>query len=306
MPILSFNLNMAGQEGVAAPIITIDTNDTQSEVLATGYLNGIQRQTGQLSESMIAKVTTKTTPAATSTDVGWYEVAKSGDNWSLSVTDSPGNVVLPTTANRIAVYTDANGTLSQNATTAVNGGAIRALGNVVAGQSGTAGYVASFSATPTTGYLALQAVANSGDFATTIANAAMGQTSTFTIPNPSNAAARFLVGATATPFVSGNFPVASGTGGLMVDSGLAAANIQNKTNIIANSTADIGGGGAGPISVVVAGLSAASKVVATIASSTNAVGVAKCIATATGFDITFTADPGAACVVNYVAFVAAQ
>lgn len=306
MPILSFNLNMAGQEGVAAPIITIDTNDTQAEVLATGYLNGLQRQTGQLSESMIAKVTTKTTPSATSTDVGWYEVSRSGDNWSLSVTDSPGNVVLPTTAGRIATYTDTVGTLSQNAATAVNGGSIQALGNVLAGQSGTAGYVASFSSTAARGYLALQAVANSGDFATTIANAAMGQTTTVTIPNPSNAAGRFLIGAGAAPFVSGNFPVASGTGGLMVDSGLAAANIQNKTNIIANSTANIGGAGAGPISVVVAGLTAASKIVATIASSTNTVAVGKCIATATGFDITFTADPGASCVVNYVAFVAAQ
>ncbi len=67
-----------------------------------------------------------------------------------------------------------------------------------------------------------------------------------------------------------------------------------------NTTADIGGSGAGPISVTVDGLDANSPIVATIASSTNTVAVAKCIGTATGFDITFTADPGASCIVNYV------
>lgn len=78
------------------------------------------------------------------------------------------------------------------------------------------------------------------------------------------------------------------------------------TNIKINATADIGGGGAGPISVAVSGLTAASPIVATIASSTNTVAVAKCIGTATGFDITFTGDPGAACVVNYSVGVVSQ
>ena len=179
-------------------------------------------------------------------------------------------------------------------------------GNFIAGASGADGIFVSFPPTALNGSLILAAANAGADFDMTISNGTLGQDSVMTIVDPVNAAARFLIGATATPFTSGNFPVASGTGGLMVDSGLAAANIQNKTNIIANSTADIGGGGAGPISVVVANLTAASKIVATIASSSNVVAVAKCIATATGFDITFTGDPGAACVVNYVAFVAAQ
>lgn len=81
----------------------------------------------------------------------------------------------------------------------------------------------------------------------------------------------------------------------------AASNARTTLQIFSGVTADIGGGGAGPISVAVAGMSAASAVVATIASSTNTVAVAKCISTATGFDITFDGDPGAACVVNFVA-----
>lgn len=218
-----------------------------------------------------------------------------------SLTVAAGNIAA--TLGSVAAGTTVTGGTGVVATT---GNVAASAGNVVAGASGAAGTFISFPATAANGSLILAAVNAGGAFNTSISNGTMGQSSVYTIPDVVNAVGRFLVGATATPFVSGEFPVASGTDGLMVSSGLAASNIQNKTNIIANSTADIGGAGAGPISVVVAGLTAASKIVATIASSSNAVAVAKCIATATGFDITFTGDPGAACVVNYVAFIAAQ
>lgn len=94
--------------------------------------------------------------------------------------------------------------------------------------------------------------------------------------------------------------------GTVETTGIAAADVQLNTNIIAATTANIGGAGAGPISVAVAGLTAASVVVATVEASTNPVSVISCTGTATGFDITFSADPGAACTVNYVAFIAAQ
>lgn len=81
---------------------------------------------------------------------------------------------------------------------------------------------------------------------------------------------------------------------------------QSSANIIAAHSADIGGAGAGPIDVTVAGLTSSSVVVATILSSSNAVAVAKAVAATGKFSITFSADPGAACVINYVAFVAAQ
>lgn len=76
--------------------------------------------------------------------------------------------------------------------------------------------------------------------------------------------------------------------------------------IIADVTDDIGGGGIGPITVSVKDMTASSIVVATIASSSNNVSVAKAVAYATptdsGFNITFSADPGTNCIVNYVAF----
>lgn len=159
---------------------------------------------------------------------------------------------------------------------------------------------------PTGGSLRLAAVAAGGAYNTVISNGTMGQSTTYTIPDAADAAGQFLVGATATPFTSGNFPVASGTAGLMVDSGLAASDIQNKTNIIAAQSADIGGAGAGPITVTQADVTTSSVIIANILSSSNAVAVAK-VAPGTGnFDITFTGDPGAACVMSYVVFVAAQ
>ena len=57
------------------------------------------------------------------------------------------------------------------------------------------------------GSLRLTPVANVGNFAATISNiVGLGQASVYTLPDPANALARVLVGATATPFVSGNLP----------------------------------------------------------------------------------------------------
>lgn len=206
-----------------------------------------------------------------------------------------------TTIGLMAKFVDITGTIDDTA------GAVSNLGNISAGASGTAGTFISFPTTAANGSFIWAAVGNAGNFNATLSPVStLGQATVYTLPDAGNALARTLVGATATPFVSGNFPVASGTGGLMVDSGLAAANIQNKTNIIAGRTADIGGAGAGPHSIVVAGLTAASIVTATIQASSNIVAVAKATATATGFDVLFDGDPGAAVTVNYVAFIAAQ
>lgn len=424
MPILNIQIGQSGLVGVIPNMAYIATNDTLAQVTATGYLNKAVQEGFSFSEYTMALVSTKLSPSAANTQVGWLEVSHNAGNWSLVPTGAPGSVVLPTIANHIATYTNTTGTLSEDPSTAITSG------NLQAGLSGTAGYFASFPSTAAKGSLRLTAVANTGDTLTTISNVAMGQASVVSIPDPVNAVARFLVGATATPFVSGNipaasgvgglmvdsgilassvlttadavlltpaglqtitvggltvaagnitagasavpasfisfpatagngtlilaaanagaahnttisngtmgqssvytipdvvnadgrflvgatatpfvsgnFPVASGVAGLMVDSGVAATNLQNKTNIIAATTADIGGAGTGPIAVVVAGLTTDSVVVATVEASSNPVSVIACTATGTGFNITFSADPGAACTVNYVAFANPQ
>lgn len=81
---------------------------------------------------------------------------------------------------------------------------------------------------------------------------------------------------------------------------------QPVANIKAATTGNIGGAGAGPITVTVAGLTTSSVVVATVASSSNPVSVILATAGSGNFDVTFSADPGATCTLNYVAFIAAQ
>ncbi len=387
MPILNVNVDQAGLSGVVPRMIYIATNDTLAEVTATGYLNGLISQNIPLSEDMMALVSYKTSPSAPAIQLAFLEVSKSGQDWSLVPAGSPGQVVLPTIANHIATYTNTIGTLSEDAATAINGG------NIQAGLSGTAGYFASFPATAARGSLRFQAANNTGNTVTTITNAAHGQATTITIPDPANASARFILsqstpvqtintgglqiiaygleigsatgagstsifihapggsnsfggfqfGATnnAGPFsvIITNIPhaqnttysipdVGAGSGFIVVsdnpgltngnlisgttedgkveDSGIAAADVQLNTNIIAATTGNIGGAGAGPINVAVTGLTAASVVVAVVEASTNPVSVIACTAAADAFNITFSADPGATCTVNYIAFVAAQ
>jgi len=78
------------------------------------------------------------------------------------------------------------------------------------------------------------------------------------------------------------------------------------SNIIAAQSTDIGGAGAGPIDVAVAGLTAASVVTVSIVSSSNPVSVIKVLPGVDKFSVTFSADPGASAIISYVAFIAAQ
>lgn len=277
-------------------IVYLNTNDTLSTVLATGYLNNVRTefQVPFNNYQMALVITSDLGPV-------WLRVLVSGSNYSLESTGEAGVVALPTVANQITYSTNTAGALaSSGATRLFNAGGIDA------GLSGTAGTFRSYPATAANGYLEVFGTANGAARNVTITNVAHGQTSAYAIPDCGNANGRILVGASATPFTTGRLLASSGTGGLVVDSGIATSAVQLSANIKAATTANIGGAGAGPISVAVAGLTAASVVVATIEASTNAVQVQTCTATVTGFDVTFSGDPGATCTLNYVAFIAAQ
>ncbi len=424
MPILNIQIGQSGLVGVIPSISYIATNDTLGTVLGTGYLNNAVQQGYAFSESMMCLVSTKTTPSSTTTEVAWLEVSYVAPDWSLVAIGSPGTVILPTIANHIATYTNTTGTLSEDATIAINGGSLQAglsgtagslfsypataargklaitavantgntdvniinaahgqastytipdggqtnssflitnssgtqtiatgslaltlgnltvaagniaatlgsvtagttvtagtgitattgnitasAGNLVAGATGAAGTVTSFSGTGSAEFLRLAAVDNAGgNFSTTISNAAsVGQSQVISIPDAASATGQFLIKSAA--FVNGNLIQASGTAGLTVDSGVATTNVQLKTQVKAATTANIGGAGAGPLTIAVAGLTAASVVVATIATSSNTVAVAKAVAGTDNFDLLLTGDPGATLTVNYVAYIAAQ
>lgn len=289
MSILSVTPSQTGLAGVVPNIIFIDTNDTLAAVTTANYLNSVASQNIPLADSNMALVSTKTSPSAAAVQVAWLEVSRSGDNWSLVPIGGPGSVTLPTTANHLAVYNNTTGGLSQDAATAIN------VGNIQAGLSGTAGYVSSFPATLAKGSLHLTAVANTGDTITTISNVPMGQASTISIPDPGNAAARFLVAATATPFTAKHLPIASGTGGLIVDSG---------AQLLTGTTPSYAGGGTSN-AFTVAGLTSAANGSAVIRTSTNAVSIAKAVPGTNTLTVTFSADPGAATTVDYIYTTAA-
>jgi hypothetical protein len=207
MPILNIQPNQVGQAGVFPAIIYILTNDTLAQVTTTGYLNGIVQKFGiQLSEADIALVTTKTSPNSTVTSVGWFSVVNSAGNWSLTAPTSAGGVILPTIANHIATYTNTEGELSDDAATAINGG------NIQAGLSGTAGYLASFPATATSGSLRLTAANNAGNTVTTITNSSQAAARTYTIPDSGQSASNFLLtdNATTQTINTGSLSVAQG------------------------------------------------------------------------------------------------
>ena len=221
MPILNFNVNQVGQAGVFPAIIYILTNDTLAEVTATGYLDGIVSGGTPLSEADIACVTTKTSPNAASTQVGWFGVIKSGENWSLTATTSAGGVILPTIANHIATYTNALGNLSEDAATAINGG------NIQAGLSGTAGYLASFPATAARGSLYLVGANSAGDTVTTITNASQAAARTYTIPDGGQAASSFLLTDNATTQTIATGSLALTLGNITVAAGNITATLGN-------------------------------------------------------------------------------
>jgi hypothetical protein len=463
---------VAGLVGVLPKIIYIETNNTIAEVIATGFLNKAVKQGYSFSEYDMALVSTKLTPSDSATQLAWFQIDISGSNTSLVSPSGPGSVTLPTITNHIATYTNTAGALGEDAATAINGG------NIQAGLSGTAGYLASFPATAARGSLRLTAVANTGDTLVTISNAAHGQASVYSIPDGGGATANFIIsrltgtqhitvgafqvdagiissgistggtagglwlypattttgslrivpvgnvgnfattisdiaglgqaqvitipdsgaatanfilsgsggtqhittgafqvdagvissgistGGTAggfiaypatasngslrlvpvgnagdfavsisdiatqgqatvmtipdvaaatgefvvktAAFVSGNLIEASGTAGLTVDSGVATTALQLKAQVVAQQSADIGGSGAGPIDIAVVGATTASVAVASVLSSSNAASILTVVPGVDKISVTFTADPGAAAVINYVVYYAAQ
>ena len=176
-------------------------------------------------------------------------------------------------------------------TPASSGGSF--AGNVQAGSSGVAGDFISFPATANRGNLVVAATSNAGNTAATITNASQAGVRTFTIPDPAATTANFVLAPSA--LVSGNLVKATGTVGAITDAGFT---------VKANTTAAYAGGGTSN-AYTATGIGATSIVVANILASTNAVSIAKVVPTANTLTVTFSADPGAATTVSWIAITPA-
>lgn len=266
MGILQLPTPLAAQVGLSPATKKMVTTDNLATLTAAGYLNAVNLESFPITVTDVLEILYSYNTVTNASTFGIFTVSISNGTITLVQWANPGDVLLPvvsgdfanfngttgqikdagfspsnaaktkvvmanaaTVADHIMVSTDTAGTAGNKTGTAINDGSLQA------GRDTVAGSLVSYPATTATGTLAVTAVANSGAFSGVLSNVALGQSSTWSLPDPVNAVARVLVGATATPFVSGNLPKASGTGGLMVDSGIVAANIVQSQSSVANN-----------------------------------------------------------------------
>ena len=291
--------------------------DNLSTVTTAGYLNSASIQAGiPLSNADVIMALYSFNIQTQSGTFGIFTVSISASNGQITMTEwaNSGDAVLPTTANYLAHFTNTTGTVSSAASN------VTQPGNIAAGLSGTAGTVASFPSTASKGSLILAGVANTGNTNTTISNAAMGQASVISIPDPAGATANFVVAPSA--LVNGNLNKASGTAGLIVDAGIAANAVATYTgstvigNLVkassttgqitdaafalhaATTSAFAGGGTSNAFTTT--NMTASSIVTATILSQTNAASIVKAVPGTNTLTVTFSADPGANTTVSWI------
>jgi hypothetical protein len=99
--------------------------------------------------------------------------------------------------------------------------------------------------------------------------------------------------------ISAGSVTVSAFGASLVDDA-AASNARTTLGFISGTTAAYGGGGTSN-AFTATGLTVNSKVSAVIRASTNAVAIAKALPGTDTLTVTFTADPGAATTVDYIA-----
>ncbi len=215
----SLGLVNAGLPGTAPQIFLASTSDSLGTITTAGYLNDQSARVKEGDFFFINYDDTSTFPLNTGENVssGRFQVAYSAPNWSLVQTDVSGFLLASNNLSDVDSVSSARNNLQLGTANNV------AFLNVTAGNSGNAGYLRSYPATASRGYLQLQAANSAADYAAIITNASLGQAVTWTLGDPGNANSKILQAAGS--LISGNFPVASGTNGLMVDSGYNVDNI---------------------------------------------------------------------------------
>lgn len=293
MAILNIQISQAGIDGLIPKFVYIQTNDSLATVTTVGYLNQAVQQGYQFLPTDLAFVSLNNAPTAL------LAVVYSNGNWSLESSSSPGDVVLPTTANNLAWFNNATGQLTSAA------GNVSQLGNLSLGASGVAGELIAYPSTTAKGNFIFKAQANTGNTTTTFQNASMGQATVITVPDPGASTATSLL-YTGTAIGSGNVAIGSSTAGLLGDSSISSGNLQLKSQVKAATVTGLGGSGAGPLTVTVAGLTSSSVVVPSVVTASNSSYIKSFTTGSASFAITMNTDPGATLTINYIAYIAAQ
>lgn len=224
MGILQYPQTLPSQVGVIGATKFMVTTDNLATTTAAGYLNNIDLAVYPISPSDVISCLYSFNQQTGLGTLGVFTVTISNGIITMVNWANQGNVLLPvvngnfpvfngttgqikdssisasnplktkvasvnigTVVDHIATYADGAGTVGINAATAINNG------NIQAGISGTAGALISFPPTATSGSLRLVAVNNAGNFNGIISNASLGQSTTFSIPDPLAATAIFIL-----------------------------------------------------------------------------------------------------------------
>lgn len=198
-----------------------------------------------------------------------------------STSSGGGGVLLPVTPNYIPIFAETNGTIS------MSDGTIRTNFSIIADPG--IGFIAQ-SPTPLNGSIGLFAQDAGGNYNLYINNETMTQSTAMVVPNVVNSHGKFLVAAGETPFVDKHLAIATGTLGVMLDSG---------AQLLTGNTGVFNGGSTNN-AFAITGMTSTSVGVCVIKQSTNPVSIVKAIASAGFVTVTFSGDPGAGTILNYV------
>src|SRR5437868_9269921 len=152
MGILQLPTQVPGMVGVFPNQKFMLTTDSVGTITTAGYLNQASLESNPVSSTDIIQCIYAFNQQTGVGTYGIFTVTISGGVITLVQWANPGEVVLPTTANYLAHFTDTLGTISSGAANVITGG------NIQAGlATGTAGVLISYAASSAKGSLRLAA-----------------------------------------------------------------------------------------------------------------------------------------------------
>lgn len=207
--------------------------DDVTSITTPGYLNASSIEAGiPLSNSDVVMALYNYSFQTSSGSFAIFTVNISTSNGQITLTEwsNPGEVVLPTTANYLAHFTNSTGTISSASSN------VTQPGNISAGFSGHAGTLTAFPAIANRGSLTLVATANVGNTNTIISNVPMNQATTVRLPDPGFSNSTFVL--TNTTFAPNALIISTGVDGVVDDSSILATDVMRN-----NFTNQMTGGG---------------------------------------------------------------
>lgn len=254
-------IQVPGMVGVLPSQKFMVVGDNLATVTAAGYLNQVALESNPVSNTDILQVIYSYNLQTTAGTYGVFTVSINGTGViTLAQATLTGDVTLPTLLNNIVVATNTTGGLGNLTGTAVNAGSLQA------GSSGVAGALISYPSTASKGDLQIVAVANTGNTVTTLSNAAMGQASVISIPDPGAATANLLLNTGANPMIAGSSITMAKVNGAESGNAVTASGV---AGVITTSALTTAGAGSYAITWTNTAITTTSVVLLTIAGGTN-------------------------------------